>query len=101
MWFLIGVAVNAEMVRQIRYRFGWSRAEMARSMNCDVGQVLAWETGRIEPSAAARAQLTLFIAQAETNSQRVQRRPIAELIMETSGLDQIHDSQVDRMTKPR
>jgi transcriptional regulator with XRE-family HTH domain len=89
------------MVRQIRYRFGWSRAEMARSMNCGVEQVLAWESGRTEPSAAARAQLTLFFAQVEANSQRVQRIPIAELIMETTGLDQIHDSQVDRMTKPR
>ncbi len=93
--------MNAELVRQIRYRFGWSRAELARTMNCDVGQVLAWESGRAEPSAAARAQLTLFFAQVEANSQRIQRIPIAELIMETSGLDQIHDSQVDRITKPR
>jgi DNA-binding transcriptional regulator YiaG len=86
--------MKPEMVREIRYRFGWSRAEMARTMNCDIAQITAWEMGHVTPTAAALAQLIMFYAQVEANSQRVQRRPVADLIMDASGLDQIEDSQV-------
>lgn len=92
--------MTPEAVRQIRYRFGWSRAELARTMNCDIALVSAWETGRSQPTAAERAQLVMFYAQVEANSQRVQLRPVAELIMEVRGLDQIDDSQVVAALSP-
>jgi predicted transcriptional regulator len=85
---------SAMEVRQIRYRLGCSRADMARLLGCELADVTAFEAGSLKPEGAIRNRLMQFHNEAEANSERTQRRPVAELIMSRTGLSQIHDSQV-------
>ena len=85
---------DAKELRQLRYRLGWSKAEMARCLNVDLKLLLGWETGLTLPDMACSQQLVGIWNQAESNSEKVQRRPIAELMMRERGLSQIHDFDV-------
>ncbi len=90
---------SAFEVRQLRYRLGWSRAEMARCLKLTPDMVCAWETGRFQPSEEHCSTLLAVLNQAESNAEKVQRRPIAEVVMRDRGLSQIHDLEViDVMT---
>lgn len=85
---------TAEEIRQLRYRLGWSRAELARSLNCALENVFDWEEGQTPPAETFRNDLQRFHHQAETNAERIQRRPVAERIMQERNLSQIHDMDV-------
>ena len=87
-------STELRQLRQLRYRMGWSRAEMARALGCDFTQVTAWESGAAMPDAVYRSRLILFMTQADSNSERIQRRAVAEYVMENRGLDQLHNSEV-------
>jgi DNA-binding transcriptional regulator YiaG len=90
----ISVAWNAFELRQLRYRLGWCRAEMARFMKLNPELVSAWETGRFQPTEEHCKALLAILNQAETYAEKVQRRPIAEVVMRDRGLSQIHDLEV-------
>jgi transcriptional regulator with XRE-family HTH domain len=85
---------SADELRHLRYRLGWSRAELARSLGCEISVVFNWETGGLAPDTAHRNHLLHFFHQAEVNAESVQRRPVAELLMNSRGLAQIHESEV-------
>lgn len=91
-----GVFVNwtADEIRHLRYRLGWSRAEFARGLGCDVSVILQWETAGLPADHSCCNQLVLFMHQAETIAENVQRRPVAEVIMNDRGLSQIHENEV-------
>ena len=82
---------SADEVRQLRHRLGWSLAEMARCLSTDLETVGRWELGHSPPSSEHRNQLVNIMSQAESNSERIQRRPIAEVAMRERGLCQIHN----------
>ncbi len=82
---------SAVEIRQLRHRLGWSLAELARCLKTDLATVVRWEKGAIPPSNEQRNQLVNIMSQAESNSERVQRRPIAEVAMRERGLCQIHN----------
>jgi len=88
------VAWSAAEVRQLRYRLGWSRAEMARCLKLNPEMVSAWETGLFQPANEYCNALLAILNQAESNAEKVQRRPIAEVVMRDRGLSQIHDLEV-------
>ena len=85
---------TADQLKDLRYRLGWSQAEMARHLECGVEAVFDFETGRSQPSDSHRQILVQIYTNAESNSERVQRRPVAEVIMHDRGLTQIHDFDV-------
>lgn len=85
---------TASEIRQLRYRMGWSQAEMARSLKLELATVTAWETGRSEVGEEHRSALIMIMNQAESNAEKVQRRPISEVIMKDRKLSQIHDFEV-------
>jgi DNA-binding transcriptional regulator YiaG len=85
---------TAEDVRQLRYRMGWSRAELARFMNLSIATVNAWEAENVRPTDQQCNALLMILNQAESNSEKVQRRPFAEVVMRDRGLSQIHDLEV-------
>ena len=85
---------TAEQVRHLRYRLGLSQAEMARTLSCELHVVLRWELGEIEPSENHQKILVAMLNQAESNSEKVLRRPVAEILMQNKGLCQIHDLEV-------
>ena len=85
---------TSDEIKQLRYRLGWSQAEMARSFKLELATVAAWELGQQPPQDEHRHLLLSTMHQAESNAERVQRRPIAEVMMRTRGLSQIHDFEV-------
>lgn len=89
---------TAEELRHLRYRLGWSQAEMARCLNLELMTVSNFETGRAPVPSELKSSLLRILHQAESNSESVQRRPIAEVIMKTKNLSQIHDYDVEILT---
>jgi hypothetical protein len=53
-----------------------------------------WEAGAGRPSEELGKVLQVLQNNVESSSERVQRRPVAELLMAETGQDQIHDSEV-------
>jgi transcriptional regulator with XRE-family HTH domain len=85
---------TAQEIRQLRCRLGWSQAELARQMKTELAQISAWELGASPLGDQYRSRFAQFFHQAEMNAERIQRRPIAEIIMRDRGLSQIHDFDV-------
>ena len=85
---------TAQEIKQLRGRLGWSQAELARQMKTELAQISAWELGAAPLGEQYRSQFAQIYHQAEMNADRVQRRPIAEIIMRDRGLSQIHDFDV-------
>lgn len=85
---------TAEEIRQLRYRLGWSQAEMARCLKLTLATVSSVEAGRATLPVEVRSNLLQIMNQAESNAERVQRVPIAEVLMKDLGLSQIHDFEV-------
>lgn len=85
---------NAIELRQLRCRMGWSRAELARRMGCQVTEVMDWEAGRVRPKSEQANNLVHFLNQANSIADSIQRRPVAEFLMTDRGWEQIHESQV-------
>lgn len=67
---------------------------MARRMQIAPEQLVDWETGVFVPGLEHKNALLLILNQAESNAEKVQRRPLAEVIMREQGLSQIHDLEV-------
>jgi hypothetical protein len=86
---------TADEIRQLRYRLGWSRAEMARNLKMDVESFTELEMGQGEISGELRSSLVRILYFADANADRVQRRPIAEVVMKDLGVSQIHDLDVE------
>ena len=83
-----------EEIRQLRYRLGWSQAEMARCLKLEPQLMSSMEAGRALVPVDLKSTLLLILNQAESNSERIQRSPLAEVIMKAEGLSQIHDYDV-------
>ena len=81
-------------IRQLRCRLGWSQAEMARYFKIELATVSGWETGAGLPEGTQCSTLLHIFNQAQNNAERMQRRPIAEVMMRDQGLSQIHDFEV-------
>ena len=81
-------------VRHLRYRLGWSQAEMARHLGLDIPTLSGLETGRSAFSDRISNDLVRISQQAESIADRVHRRPLAEVIMRDRQLCQIHDFDV-------
>jgi transcriptional regulator with XRE-family HTH domain len=92
--FAQDTAWTADEIRQLRHRLGWSQAEMARHLNLGLATVAAWESGLEPPLEEQCGRLRRIFHLAETNAERIQRRPIADAMMRTRGLSQIHDLEV-------
>lgn len=85
---------TASEIKRLRYRLGYSQAEMARLLKLEISLVSAWEAGRFMPDHEHRNALSMIFNQAESNAEKIQRRPIAEIMMRDLGLSQIHDYEV-------
>lgn len=86
---------SALEIRQLRCRLGWSQAELARCLKLELATVIQLEQGLFALSDELRNKLMLIFHQAEGMAEKVHRRPIAEVIMRSKGITQIHDSDVD------
>ncbi len=91
------IDISANELRQLRYRLGWSQAEMARRLNLELSIVSKFESGLAAIPQELQSSLVRIMFQAESNAQHVQRRPIAEVVMRENNLSQVHsgDCQFD------
>ncbi len=67
---------------------------MARSLKLEVKLISEVESGDTDLPLEHRSALARIFQQAETLSEQMQRRPIAEVMMRDLGLSQIHDLEV-------
>jgi predicted transcriptional regulator len=84
-----------EEVRQLRYRLGYSQAEMARHLQMEFSVFSKFEAGTVPVPPELRGTLIRILQQAESMADRTMRGPIAEVMMKDRGLSQIHDFEVD------
>jgi transcriptional regulator with XRE-family HTH domain len=82
------------VVRVLRSRMGWSRAEIARVLKVDLEQIQLWENRESMPSDAISEQLKVLMNQADSQSDKVQSQPIADRLMSRNGLNQVHRDEV-------
>ena len=82
-------------LRHLRYRLGWSQAEMARNLNVNFADVSGFETGAFIIPVALTSSLVRILQQADANADCTQRRAIAETLMDQRGLSQIHNFDCD------
>ena len=85
---------NDEM-RKLRYRLGWSQAEMARNLKIEMSSMIGLESGSTTIPAEVKSSLVLISYQADSNADRTQRRALAETLMDEQGLSQIHNFDCD------
>lgn len=86
---------TASEIRLLRYRMGWSQAELARCLHLDLTTVTGWESGLDQPQGVQCSELLRILHQVEDHSEKMHRLPIAEVIMRDQGLSQVHDLEVD------
>lgn len=88
-------SLRPEIIRQLRYSFGESRADFARRFVKTQEALLSWqeiaqwESGELEPTALQRSQLIRLQQQAESLAEQTRMRPALELELKSNGLGQI------------
>lgn len=86
---------TADEIKQLRYRLGYSQAEMARCLNLQLANISGFESGRVAVPAELSSRLVTIFNLAEDNAERAHRRPIAEVMMKELGLCQIHNFDIE------
>ena len=85
---------NAQEIKNLRSRLGWSQAEFARRMKTPLATISGWELGSMVIDEQHHPLMFAISGEADSCAERVQRRPLAESIMRDRGLSQIHDFDV-------
>jgi transcriptional regulator with XRE-family HTH domain len=89
------IEFSKDELRQLRYRLGWSQAEMARNLRVEMAVVSGCESGAVTLPAELKSSLIRILQQADSNADSCQRRAIAEVLMDQKGLSQIHNFDCD------
>ncbi len=85
---------TAAEMKQLRYRLGYSQAEMARCLNLQLSHITGFESGSAQVPQELKSRLLMIFNQVEDCAGRVQRRPLAEVIMKERGLSQLPDFDI-------
>lgn len=85
---------DAEALRTLRLRMGWSRSDLARRLHCSSDEVESWEEGIVQVEAALKGELEILLHQAEACCDEVKIMPVAENECDKNALDQIEFSRV-------
>jgi transcriptional regulator with XRE-family HTH domain len=88
-------AFTKDELRRLRYRLGWSQAEMARNLQIDFAALAGFESGHATIPVTLKSSLVRISQQADSNAECVQRRAIAETLMHERKLSQIHNFECD------
>jgi transcriptional regulator with XRE-family HTH domain len=88
---------NGNKVRELRLRIGWSQAEMARQLGCDIGLIRDWEFDDAEIPFGPSLSLTVIHHSVEANSENVSQRALSQVVMKNLGVCQIdgHDLRLE------
>jgi transcriptional regulator with XRE-family HTH domain len=87
-------------LRRLRYRLGWSQAEMARNLHVELSELAGFESGAAAIPVTLKSSLIRISQQADSNADCTQRRAIAETLMDERKLSQIHNFDCDPADVP-
>lgn len=86
---------TSDRIRNLRRRLGWSRADLARRMDCKPEIVVSWEEDRVLPNVQEERFLNLLENQAEFCSLGVRRHSLADrMLVGNLRIDQVQFSEV-------
>ena len=86
---------SKDELRRLRYRLGWSQAEMARNLQVEFVELASFESGEALIPVALKSSLNRISQTADANAECTQRRAIAETLMNERNLSQIHNFDCD------
>lgn len=84
-----------DRVKSLRLRLGWSCTDLARRLNCDSKDLIAFEQGSYSLSLQLANELEIIEKQADMFSDEVKVTPQAENALEKQALSQIEFSKVN------
>jgi transcriptional regulator with XRE-family HTH domain len=90
------MAWDAEKIRDLRLRMGWSQTDLARRLHTESKTVIEWEIGLEEPAVEFTQELDLLFKQAESSADQVSCDSLCEIEFEESGATQIDASSIRR-----
>lgn len=85
---------NSESIKLLRLRLGFCASDLARRLHCESSEVYGWEHGFSSPMGYQLQQLDLLQKQAEAVAEEVSANPLADHLLETDDLGQIHVDEV-------
>src|SRR5258708_4521608 len=85
---------SADDIKQLRWRLGWSQAELARKLGCRQQTVSEWETGIYEPQNAYSKLLQMLTGHVENYSDQLAAGSMAEVVMKQVGYTQINSEEI-------
>jgi transcriptional regulator with XRE-family HTH domain len=88
---------NGTKVRELRLRIGWSQAELARQLGCDINLLRDWEFDEAEVPFGYSLSLSVIQHSMEANSEILGRRAVSQVVMKNLGVCQIgsHDLRLE------
>lgn len=88
---------NGTKLRELRLRIGWSQAEMARQLGCDIELVRDWEFDDPEIPFGHSLSLSVIYSTVESNSELSGQRALSQAVMKNLGVCQIgsHDLSLE------
>jgi transcriptional regulator with XRE-family HTH domain len=92
---LFNDAFTKDELRRLRYRLGWSQAEMARNLKLELVTLAGFESGATVIPLTLKSSLVRISQTADSNAECTQRRAIAETLMDERKLSQIHNFECD------
>lgn len=78
-----------ELIKSLRRRLGWSRAELSRRVGVKAEVIAAWEDGSRQPDSESCNQLLSLDSHVQKYSQSLASDPLAETYLEQNRLNQI------------
>ncbi len=91
---------SKDELRSLRYRCGWSQAEMARILNVALADLAGFESGAAAIPVTLKSSLVRISQTADSNAECTQRRALAETLMDERKLSQIHNFDCDPAAIP-
>lgn len=91
---------SAKEVRELRWKLGWSRADLSRRIGISVEIVTGWELDVTPPPPDLVLELERLLEGAEEDAFRVARRPVVEIFLKEHHVTQasndlIPDLEID------
>lgn len=80
-------------VTSLRLRLGMTISDLARRLSCSVEDVQSWGAETVIDRCYYN-QLQGLLVIAESNSKAMSKRPLADSVMSSNGLDQISEEQL-------
>jgi DNA-binding XRE family transcriptional regulator len=79
---------SAKEVRELRWKLGWSRADLSRRIGISAEIVAKWELHGALPSQELALELDRLLEGVEEEAFRISRRPLVEIFLKENHVTQ-------------